>query len=42
MQIFFLIIIVAIAYGIGCIGRNRKIGFGGAFILSIIFFPLGS
>ena len=38
MQIFFLIIIVAIAYGIGCIGRNRKIGFGGAFILSIIFF----
>ena len=33
---FFLIIAVSLAYGIGCMGRNRKIGFGWAFGLSLL------
>ena len=33
---FFLVIAVAIAFGIGLLGRNRKIGFGIAFGLSLI------
>lgn len=33
---FFLIIAVSLAYGVGCIGRNRKIGFGWAFGLSLL------
>ena len=33
---FFLIIAVSLAYGVGCLGRNRKIGFGWAFGLSLI------
>ena len=33
---FFLIIAVSLAYGVGCMGRNRKIGFGWAFGLSLL------
>lgn len=33
---FFLIIAVSLAYGVGCIGRNRRIGFGWAFGLSLL------
>ena len=33
---FFLIIAVTLAYGVGCMGRNRKIGFGWAFGLSLL------
>lgn len=33
---FFLIIAVSLAYCVGCMGRNRKIGFGWAFILSLL------
>lgn len=33
---FFLIIAVSLAYGVGCLGRNRKIGFGWAFGLSLL------
>ena len=33
---FFLIIAVSFAYGVGCMGRNRKIGFGWAFGLSLL------
>ena len=33
---FFLIIVVLLAYGVGCMGRNRRIGFGWAFGLSLL------
>ena len=33
---FFFIIAVSLAFGVGCIGRNRKIGFGWAFGLSLL------
>ena len=29
------------AYGVGCLGRKRKIGFGWAFFLSVINLLLG-
>ena len=35
-RVFFLIIAVALAYGVGCLGRSRKIGFGWAFGISLI------
>lgn len=38
---FFFIIAVALAYGVGCMGRKRKIGFGWAFFLSLINIFLG-
>ena len=33
---FLLIIAVTLAFGVGCMGRNRKIGFGWAFVLSLL------
>ena len=33
---FFLIIAVSLAYGAGCMGRKRRIGFGWAFGLSLL------
>lgn len=33
---FFLIIAVTLAFGVGCMGRNRKIGFGWAYGLSLL------
>ena len=33
---FFLIIAVSLAYGVGCMGRKRRIGFGWAFGLSLL------
>ena len=33
---FFLIIAVSLALGVGCLGRNRRIGFGWAFVLSLL------
>ena len=38
---FFLIISGILAYGIGCLGRNRRIGFGWAFGLSLLNLFLG-
>lgn len=35
-RIFLLIIAISIAYGIGCLGKKRKIGFGLAFGISLI------
>lgn len=32
---FLLIIAVSLAFGVGCMGRNRRIGFGWAFGLSL-------
>ena len=33
---FFLIIAVSLAYGVGCMGRKRRIGFGWAFGLQLL------
>lgn len=35
-QLILLIIAVGLAYGVGCLGRTRRIGFGFAFIISLI------
>lgn len=40
-KLFFFVIGVALAYGVGCLGRKRKIGFGWAFFLSLINLFLG-
>ena len=40
-KIFFLVISVALAYGVGCLGKTRKIGFSWAFFLSLINVILG-
>lgn len=40
-KLFFLCIAVALAYGVGCMGRKRKIGFGWAFFLALINVILG-
>ncbi len=39
--LFFIALRVAFAYGIGCLGRKRKIGFGWAFAISIVWTILG-
>ncbi len=42
MERFFLIVIgVTLAYGVGCLGRKRRIGFGWAFFLSLINLFIG-
>lgn len=33
--IILLAIAVSLAYGVGCMGRKRKIGFGLAFVISL-------
>lgn len=33
--IVLLVVAVSLAYGVGCLGRSRKIGFGLAFIISL-------
>lgn len=40
-QLFFFLIAVSLAYGVGCLGRKRRIGFGWAFFLSILNLFLG-
>lgn len=40
-RLFFLIIAVALAYGVGSLGRSRKIGFGWAFGISLINVVIG-
>ena len=39
--LFFLLISVLLAYGVGCIGRKRKIGFGWAFAFALANVLLG-
>ena len=39
--IIFLVIAVSLAYGVGCLGRSRKIGFGLAFIISLFNVIIG-
>lgn len=33
--IILLVIAVGLAFGVGCLGRTRKIGFGLAFVISL-------
>lgn len=40
-RLFFIVIAVALAYGVGCLGRNRKIGFGWAFGITLINVIIG-
>ena len=40
VQFFFLVMFLLLSYFIGCMGRKRKIGFGWAFWLSMIFTPV--
>lgn len=40
-HILLLIIAVILAYGVGCLGRTRKIGFGLAFAISLLNVVIG-
>ncbi len=40
-RLVLIIIAVALAYGVGCLGRNRRIGFGWAFAISLFNVLLG-
>ena len=40
-RLVLIIIAVALAYGVGCLGRNRRIGFGWAFAISLLNVILG-
>ena len=40
-SLFFFIIAVSLAYAVGCWGRTRKIGFGLAFVLSLLNLIVG-
>ena len=40
-SLVLIIIAVALAYGVGCLGRNRRIGFGWAFAISLLNMILG-
>lgn len=40
-HLFLLFIAVGLAYGVGCLGRTRKIGFGLAFAISLLNVVIG-
>lgn len=40
-KIILLVIAVGLAYGVGCLGRTRKIGFGLAFAISLLNVVIG-
>ena len=40
-HLFFLIIAVGLAFGVGCLGKQRKIGFWLAFIVSLLNVIIG-
>lgn len=40
-RIILLLIAIGLAYGVGCMGRSRKIGFWLAFIISLLNVILG-
>ncbi|MBQ1198981.1 MAG: hypothetical protein IIX46_02225 [Bacteroidaceae bacterium] len=40
-RLFFFIIAISLAYGVGCLGRKRRIGFGWAFAISLFNVVLG-
>jgi hypothetical protein len=35
-RLILLVIAIGLAYGVGCMGRSRKIGFWLAFIISLL------
>lgn len=39
--VFFFIISLLLAYGVGCLGKKRKIGFGWAFTFALVNVLLG-
>lgn len=39
--IILLVVAVSLAYGVGCMGRKRKIGFGLAFVISLFNVVIG-
>ncbi len=39
--IVLLVVAVSLAYGVGCMGRKRKIGFGLAFAISLFNVVIG-
>lgn len=40
-KVILLIIAIGLAYGVGCMGKKRKIGFGVAFIISLMNVIIG-
>ena len=40
-SLFFLIIALGLAFGVGCLGSNRKIGFWPAFFISCLNVIIG-
>ena len=40
-RLFFFVIAVALPFGVGCLGRNRKIGFEYDFTISLINVIIG-
>ena len=40
-KLVLIIIAFALAYGVACLGRNRRIGFGWAFAISLFNVLLG-
>ena len=39
--VVLLVIAVGLAFGVGCLGRTRKIGFGLAFVISLFNVIIG-
>lgn len=40
-SIILLVIALGLAFGVGCLGRTRKIGFGLAFVISLFNVVIG-
>ena len=40
-NVILLVIAVGLAFGVGCLGRTRKIGFGLAFVISLFNVVIG-
>ena len=40
-SVILLVISVGLAFGVGCLGRTRKIGFGLAFVISLFNVIIG-
>ena len=40
-QFILLVIAVGLAFGVGCLGSKRKIGFGWAFVISLFNVVIG-
>lgn len=38
--LFLLLLSILFSYGVACLGKKRKIGFGWAFVFSLVLNPL--